>query len=49
VQTFSFELESVNLKPYVDEGSVVDAESSGNAPPDAVSYAGQGVFTVHPL
>lgn len=49
VQTFSFELESVNLKPYVDEGSVVDAESSGNAPADAVSYDGQGVFTVHPL
>jgi hypothetical protein len=49
VQTFSFELESVNLKPYIDEGSVVDAESSGTAPMDAVSYDGQGVFTVHPL
>ena len=49
VQTFEFELESVNLKPYIDEGSQVDAESSGNAPPDDVSYDGEGVFTVHPL
>jgi len=49
VKTFSFELESVNLKPYIDEGSVVDAESSGTAPADNVSYDGEGVFTVHPL
>ena len=49
VQTLSFEVESVNLEPYIEEGSIVDAESSGNAPPDAVSYDGEGVFTVHPL
>lgn len=39
----------VNLKPYIDEGSQVDGQSSGNAPPDDVSYDGVATFTVHPL
>jgi len=50
VQKLSFDVDSsVNLKPYVDEGSRVDGESMGNAPPDDVSYDGSGTFTVHPL
>ena len=49
-QTIAFDVDgSVNLKPYIDEGSRVDGESSGTAPPDDVSYDGTGVFTVHPL
>jgi hypothetical protein len=40
---------NVNLKPYIDEGSQVDGQSSGNAPPDDVSYDGTATFTVHPL
>jgi hypothetical protein len=40
---------SVNLKPYIDEGSQVEGMSSGNAPPDDVSYDGLATFTVHPL
>ncbi len=39
----------VDLKPYVDEGSVVESEASGSVPTDDVSYDGEGVFTVHPL
>jgi len=50
VRDLKFTLDgNVNLKPYIDEGSQVDGQSSGNAPPDDVSYDGQGVFTVHPL
>ena len=50
VQTIAFDVDaSVNLKPYIDEGSRVDGESTGNAPPDDVSYDGSGTFTVHPL
>jgi hypothetical protein len=50
VTTLPFEIDpGVNLAPYIDEGSVVDGESHGNAPPDAVSYDGSGTFTVHPL
>jgi hypothetical protein len=40
---------SVNLKPYVDEGSQVDSSGSGHAPASDMSYDGLGVFTVHPL
>jgi hypothetical protein len=40
---------SVNLKPYVDEGSQVDSSGSGRAPAADVTYDGLGVFTVHPL
>jgi hypothetical protein len=40
---------SVNLKPYVDEGSIVESQGRGTLPSDDVSYDGVGVFTVHPL
>jgi hypothetical protein len=50
VQTITFDVdESVNLKPYVDEGSVVESSGSGTIPGDDISYDGEGVFTVHPL
>jgi len=50
VTTLEFQVDSsVNLKPYVDEGSVVEGSGSGDAPADDVSYDGKGVFTVHPL
>lgn len=50
VTTLMFEVEGdVNLDPYVNEGSIVEGESSGRLPPDDVSYDGEGVFTVHPL
>ena len=50
VQTMAFEVDGgVNLKPYVDEGSQIDATASATAPSDDVSYAGSSVFTVHPL
>jgi hypothetical protein len=39
----------VNLKPYVDEGAMVDSTASGTQPIDDVSFAGKAVFTVHPL
>jgi len=49
-QKMTFVVEgSVNLKPYVDEGSQVDSAGSGHAPATDVSYNGLGVFTVHPL
>lgn len=50
VTTMSFDVKAdVDLQPYVEEGSVVEGESAGTLPEDDVSYAGQGVFTVHPL
>lgn len=50
VESFDFVIaKGVNLKPYIDEGSVVEGMGMGELPPDAVSYAGQAVFTVHPL
>jgi hypothetical protein len=50
VTTMEFDVDSdVDLKPYVDEGSVVESEASGEVPVDDVSYDGEGVFTVHPL
>ncbi len=50
VRDMKFQLDGgVNLKPYIDEGSQVDGQSSGNAPPDDVSYDGIATFTVHPL
>ena len=50
VTTLTFHVEkSVDLQPYVSEGSVVSGESSGRLPDDDVSYDGEGVFTVHPL
>ena len=50
VQDVKFVVEpGVNLKPYIDEGSMVEGQCSGNAPPDDVSYDGTASFTVHPL
>ena len=49
VTTMKFDVEDVDLKPYIDEGSVVESEASGTVPTDDVSYDGEGVFTVHPL
>lgn len=50
VRAIHFTLDgNVNLKPYIDEGSQVDGQSSGNAPPDNTSYSGSARFTVHPL
>ncbi len=50
VTTMKFAVEdSVNLDPYVNEGSVIDTEGRGTLPPDDVSYDGVGVFTVHPI
>lgn len=50
VSTLEFAVNGdVDLNPYVNEGSVVEGESAGRLPPDDVTYAGEGVFTVHPL
>jgi hypothetical protein len=50
VRTLQFAIESgVNLKPYVEEGSLVEGTASGHAPADDVTYDGVSVFTVHPL
>jgi hypothetical protein len=50
VTTLDFNvMKNVNLKPYVEEGSVVEGESAGRLPEDDVTYDGEGVFTVHPL
>lgn len=49
VTTLEFEILGVNLKPYVDEGSVVESEGRGTLPSDDVTYDGLAVFTVHPL
>ncbi len=50
VTTLTFDVErDVDLQPYIEEGSVVEGESSGRLPEDDVSYDGEGVFTVHPL
>jgi hypothetical protein len=50
VRTMQFTVEgSVNLKPYIDEGSKVDSSGSGTVPTDDVSYDGVATFTVHPL
>jgi hypothetical protein len=50
VQTLNFKVEGgVNLKPYIDEGSVVDSSGVGTQPTQDVTFDGKGVFTVHPL
>jgi hypothetical protein len=49
VTTLNFTVKDVNLQPYVEEGSIVEGESSGRLPADDVTYDGKGVFTVHPL
>ena len=41
--------DNVDVKPYVDEGSIVDSTGKGTVPTDNVSYDGKAVFTVHPL
>ena len=38
-----------DINPYVNEGSIVEGESSGRLPQTDVTYNGEGVFTVHPL
>jgi hypothetical protein len=50
VTTLAFEvMTDVDLQPYIEEGSIVEGESSGRLPEDDVTYDGEGVFTVHPL
>jgi hypothetical protein len=50
VQTMTFVVDKdVDINPYVNEGSTVEAESSGTAPADDVTYDGKATFTVHPL
>jgi hypothetical protein len=50
VTTLDFKVEGdVDINPYVNEGSVVEASSAGTAPADDVTYDGKAVFTVHPL
>lgn len=50
VQTLDFEIvPGIDINPYVNEGSVVEAESSGTVPEDDVTYNGEAVFTVHPF
>ncbi|HEX8025815.1 MAG TPA: hypothetical protein VF484_06405 [Candidatus Limnocylindrales bacterium] len=49
VRTLSFRVEGVNLKPYIDEGSLVDSAGMGTQPTQDVTFDGKGVFTVHPL
>jgi hypothetical protein len=50
VKTLEFAVESsVNLKPYIDEGSQVNSSSMGTQPTRDVSFDGKGVFTVHPF
>lgn len=50
VTTLDFEVVSgIDINPYVNEGSVVEAESSGTLPDDDVTYDGEAVFTVHPF
>jgi hypothetical protein len=50
VTTLDFSVESgVDLDPYINEGSIVEGESAGELPADDVTFAGEGVFTVHPL
>jgi hypothetical protein len=50
VTTMTFDVDdSVDINPYVNEGSIVEGESAGTVPDDDVSYDGVAVFTVHPL
>lgn len=50
VTTLTFTVkDEVDINPYVNEGSVVEGESTGSVPPDDVTYDGEAVFTVHPL
>jgi hypothetical protein len=50
VTTLKFVIDpNVNLDPYINEGSEVSGQSSGQAPPNEVDYDGEAVFTVHPL
>lgn len=50
VTTMLFTVDAtVNLQPYVEEGSVIESSGRGRLPADDVSYDGVGVFAVHPL
>jgi hypothetical protein len=49
VTTMHFVVKDVDVKPYVDEGSIVESTGKGTVPADDVTYDGEAVFTVHPL
>lgn len=50
VERFNFTVdESIDLKPYIEEGAVVESVGRGNVPSDDVWYVGHAVFTVHTL
>jgi hypothetical protein len=50
VEVMEFDVErGVDLRPYVEEGAMVDTLGSGTIPVDDVSYDGLGVFTVDVL
>jgi hypothetical protein len=42
-------IESVNLKPYVEEGSRITSSGEGTAPPDDVTFDGHMVLLVETL
>ena len=42
-------MKTIDLQPYIEEGSTVEGESSGRLPEDDVTYDGQATFTVHPI
>lgn len=49
VRTLVFDLDAVNLEPYIDAGGTVESSGTGRAPADDVSFDGSATFTVHPL
>jgi hypothetical protein len=50
VRDLKFQVESsVNLKPYIDDGSQIDSSGMGTQPTQTIMFDGTGVFTVHPL
>ncbi len=50
VTELRFEVDGeVDLKPYIDQGSVVESDGAGTLPVDDVTYEGTAVFTVHTL
>jgi hypothetical protein len=40
---------TIDLDPYINEGSEVAGQGMGQAPMMNVTYDGEGVFTVHPV
>lgn len=50
VRSLAFDVDgSVNLKPYIEEGSQVDSSGTGTQPTQDVTFNGTSVFTVHPF